>query len=371
MTTQFGAGRTTVIISTFQRATMLRRCLDSVMADLGDHDHLLVVNDGSTDDTSAVARSFGPRVTLLECTNGGKPAAVNLALAHITTEYCWIFDDDDVVLKGAVSRLTHIMNQQPELGFCVSMAEVATSATEGGALRPSGNVYSTPDFRQRGRIVPLLESCYIPGAAMFARTDMLRSLGGFDTRFTRSQDYHLAIRAALAYPFALVPGGPTYLLSRDAHLRGSLTERFSAAFMERKWLKFDQSLYFDIIAPLADERFEEPGVAERQRTAVALTNRARAAASKLLRDHTVDALFQRVSRCPDVLPDAYERTLLETLPVLGSWYGSGGLAQERAFWRSIQEIRRLNHVGAAVADALSVARPSRLRYGLSVIVKGY
>jgi hypothetical protein len=153
--------------------------------------------------------------------------------------------------------------------------------------------------------------------------------------------------------------------------RGSLVERFPADYMNRKWLKFDQWSYFEIVAPLADERFEEPGASEAQRTAVALTNRARAAASKLLRHAAVDALFQRVLRCPEILPDAYERQLLETLPVLGRWYGVGVLAQERAFWQAVREIRRVSRVGAAVADALSVARPSQLRYGLSVIAKGY
>lgn len=371
MTVRSEAGKTTVLIPTFQRAAMLRRCLESVMADLGDGDRVVVVSDGSTDDTVAVARSFGPRVRVVERPNGGRAAAINTGLKLVDTEYCWVFDDDDVVLKGAISRQAHVMNQQPELGFCVSSWEFANAGEEGGALRGTGSVFQIPDLQPRGALVPLLESNYVSGAAMFARTDMLRSLGGLDVRYARSQDYHFALRAALTHPFAVVPDGPTYLYAQHDCQRGSLMERVPADYIRRKWLKYDQWLYFEIVAPLADERFEEPGASEAQRIAVALTNRARAAASKLLRHAVLDALLQRVSRCPDVLPDAYERTLLETLPLLGHWYGTGMLAQERAFWRGIQEIRRFNKVGAAVADALSVARPSPIRYGLSVIVKGY
>ena len=371
MTMHVEAGRTTVLVPTFQRAAGLRRCLESVMVELDDGDRVLVVNDGSTDDTSAVARSFGSRVSVLECSNGGKSAATNIGLEHITTEYCWVFDDDDVVLKGAIARQANVLNQRPELGFCVSAWEFADVVEPTGALRRTGAVFQIPDLAPRGALVPLFESNYVGGAAMFARTDMLRSLGGLDVRYARSCDYHLALRAALTHPFAIVPNGPTFLYAQHNFQRGPLTERFSADFRRRKWLKFDQWLYFEIIAPLPDEAFEEPGASEARRTAIALTNRARAAASKLLRHAALDALLQRVSRCPDVLPDARERTLLETLPVLGHWYGTGVLAQERAFWRDVQEIRRLNNVGAAVADALSVARPSPLRYGLGVLVKGY
>lgn len=371
MTMHLEAGRTTVLIPTFQRAAMLRRCLESVMLDLDDGDRVVVVSDGSTDDTGAVARSFGPRVRVVERPNGGRAAAINTGLERVDTEYCWVFDDDDVVLQGAISRQTHVMNQQPALGFCVSSWQYSRDVKAGGALRGTGAVFRVPDLKPRGALVPLFESNYVCGAAMFARTHMLRSLGGLDVRYVRSQDYHVALRAALTHPLAVVPNGPTFLYAQHKHLRGSLMERFSVDQKKPKWLKYDQWLYFDIVAPLADERFEEPGASEAQRTAVALTNRARAAASKLLRHAALDALLQRVSRCPDVLPDAYERKLLETLPVLGHWYGAGVLAEERAFWRGIQEVRRYNRVGAAVADALMVARPSRLRYGLAVIVKGY
>jgi len=371
MTVRCEAGKTTVLIPTFQRATMLRRCLESVMVDLGDGDRVLVVSDGSTDDTGAVARSFGPRVRFVERPNGGKAAAVNTGLALVETEYCWIFDDDDVVLTGASSRQAHFMDQQPELGFCVGSWEYGHAVDEGGALRGTGAVSQIPELKPRGALLPLFEANYIGGAAMFARTAMLRSLGGLDVRYARSQDYHIAIRAALTHPFAVVPNGPTFLCDHHDAQRGPLMERFPADYQKRKWLRFDQWLYFDLLAPLADERFEEPGASEAQRIAVALTSRARVAASKLLRHAAVDALFQRVSLCPDVLPDDYERRLLETLPLLGHWYGVGVLAQERAFWRGIQEIRRLNKVGAAVADALLVARPSRLRHGLSIIAKGY
>jgi glycosyltransferase involved in cell wall biosynthesis len=371
LSNSFESGLTTVLIPTFQRAATLRRCLESVMADLGEGDRVLVVNDGSTDSTSAVARSFGPRVSVLERPNGGKAAATNMGLAHVTTEYCWVFDDDDVVLEGAIGRLSSFMNKQAELGFCVSRSERATSGSDGEALRPTGDVWPIPDFTTRGSLVPLFESCYISGAGMFARTEMLQSLGGLDSRYVRSQDYHFAVRAALARAFAVLPGGPTYLYAQHDSARGPLSNRIAAQHVLRKWLTFDQSIFFELLASLSDERFAEPGVAGPRSTAVALTNRARASASKLLGEQTFNALLRRASELADLLPDAYERSLLESLPTLGFWYGAGVLAHDRRFWKAVREIEHISAAGAAMADALATKRPSRVLYGLSVIAKGY
>jgi len=47
-------------------------------------------------------------------------AAINTGLEHVRSEYCWIFDDDDVVLDGSIRRMAAFMGRQAELGFCVS-----------------------------------------------------------------------------------------------------------------------------------------------------------------------------------------------------------------------------------------------------------
>lgn len=310
------AGATTVLLPTYQRARLLRRCLESVRPTLGQRDRVLVVNDGSTDETVAVVRDFGSQVTLFEQPNAGRAAALNAGLALVQTEYCWTFDDDDVVLPGAIHRLASFMNSQPALGFCVTTWVRSVSTADSNAPEQTGNVSRIPSLTERGRLVPLFEANYVGGAALFARTQMLQALGGFDRRFIRSPDYHLAIRAVLAYSFASVPGGPTFLYAHH-HERGVASARFPADQQRRKWLKFDQWIYFDLIAALPDAHFEEPGAPALHRTPVALTNRARAAATKLLLDQTIDALLTRVVRCSEVMPSAHEQGLIAAIPTLG------------------------------------------------------
>lgn len=200
---------------------------------------------------------------------------------------------------------------------------------------------------------------------------MLQALGGFDRRFLRSQDYHLAIRAMLAYSFASVAGGPTFLSAHHHHERGAASARFSADQQRRKWLKLDQWIYFDLIAELPDAHFEKPGAPALHRTPIALTNRARAAATKLLLDQTIDALLTRVVRCSEAMPSAHEQGLIAAIPTLDQWYGVGVLAEERRFWRDVQQLSRLNAAGAAIAALLCRSKQWRARYGLSVMVKEY
>jgi len=224
---------------------------------------------------------------------------------------------------------------------------------------------------QRGALLPLFEVNYVSGAAMFARTAMLRSLGGFDQRYVRSQDYHLTIRAALSHQFAVVPGGPTYLYTQHDSVRGSSVERFHPQMTARKWLKFDQKIYFELLMSLPDEFFKSPGVNTQRRNAVTLTNRARVAASKLLGEQVMDALIARVLQFAEILPDDSERSSLAEIPLLGQWYGVGVLAADRRFWKAVKELASMNSTGAAIAGALAVRRQSRVCYGLSVMLKGY
>ena len=62
----------------------------------------LVIDDGSTDETAAVVRGYGERVTYLRQSNAGKPAAVNRGMRAAHGRSVWVMDDDDVALADAL-----------------------------------------------------------------------------------------------------------------------------------------------------------------------------------------------------------------------------------------------------------------------------
>ena len=91
----------TVIVPTFNRASMLQQCIDSVLKQTAKPLEIIVVDDGSTDATAAIANGFPPVVRYLAKRNEGKGAALNFALPFARGEWIWFFDDDDVALPGS------------------------------------------------------------------------------------------------------------------------------------------------------------------------------------------------------------------------------------------------------------------------------
>src|ERR1700722_2884157 len=98
------------IIPTYNRSGMLRARFDSILAQSRPMQEIIVVNDGSTDDTENVVKSYGDRVKLISKTNGGKSSALNSALARCTADYIWIFDDDDIAAPDSIDRLAEAMD---------------------------------------------------------------------------------------------------------------------------------------------------------------------------------------------------------------------------------------------------------------------
>ena len=73
--------RLSVCIPAYQAERYVREAIESVLADVQDDAEIILVDDGSTDATSAVAASYGPRIRILRQAHGGIGAAFNTAVA--------------------------------------------------------------------------------------------------------------------------------------------------------------------------------------------------------------------------------------------------------------------------------------------------
>jgi len=86
----------TVVIPTYNSAAFIRNTLESVFRQTLPPDEILVLDDGSTDDTVAILNSYKPRITVLQQKNGGVAAARNNLCLHATGELLGFLDHDDV-----------------------------------------------------------------------------------------------------------------------------------------------------------------------------------------------------------------------------------------------------------------------------------
>lgn len=216
----------TVVVPTYNRAHLLPQTLDSLRAQTLAPTEIIVVDDGSTDDTASVVGRY-QGMTYLRQENGGKSTALNLALRFIASEYVWFFDDDDIAAPDALERLVKALTLHPECGY--SFGTFVYHDSEGLELGPAVGESWRPPHAASAPFVALLEGCYLGGATVMARTVCYREVGGFDPRFRRSQDYHMALALARRWQGVRVEGGPIYHYRQHSGVRGGPRHEVAAS----------------------------------------------------------------------------------------------------------------------------------------------
>lgn len=95
----------TIAICNYNHGAYLRDAIDSALAQTARGVSVLIVDDGSTDDSRDIIRSYGERVTAVFQENRGQVAAYNRALEHVTTRYVILLDADDRLYDDAAARV--------------------------------------------------------------------------------------------------------------------------------------------------------------------------------------------------------------------------------------------------------------------------
>jgi glycosyltransferase involved in cell wall biosynthesis len=178
----------TVIIPCFNQARFLPAALSSVRAQRYRAVDCIVVNDGSTDDTAAVASALGVR--LIQQSNRGVSEARNAGLAAARNELVVFLDADDELLPDAIAlgaaALESSATAAAVVGRCQAMnADGDPLPAVHHEVNPS-NLYDEWLFRN---------FVWTPGAAMFRR-DALVEIGGFPAGLGPAADYAVYLRLA-------------------------------------------------------------------------------------------------------------------------------------------------------------------------------
>ncbi|MCE2440372.1 MAG: glycosyltransferase [Candidatus Latescibacteria bacterium] len=277
--------RVSVIIPTYNRASYLVESLESVLAQTYRNLEVIVVNDGSTDETKVILEAYQDRISYFEKTNGGKSSALNFGLKHISGEYVWVFDDDDVALPELVASHISVFESQPEVGFVYS----GYAFFEG---KDADNVIETveatahPDGEMLGQ---LLSGNFISGVSVVVRRQCYDRVGIYDERLIRAQDYDMWIRLARAGYKAGVIQKPLVRVRKHDGLRGSEEDRFKISILREKHLEYHRiimkKIYWEVpldaISPELSIAPDDP-----ERTLRALLKRTWIVANTMLVEET-------------------------------------------------------------------------------------
>ncbi len=186
----------------------IRAAIDSVLRQAGIALELVVVDDGSRDDTAAIAESTGdPRVTVLRNPmRRGIAACHNLIVRQARAPYIAHVDADDLVLPGALRRLVDAVAHDPAVGLahCYFYAGVS-----GGPMTCASFAYWWQRQRDErpadlDHRTALRSSNVVQGLRTYRRA-ALHAVGEFDERLAAGVDYDMTLRIADRYRIALIP----------------------------------------------------------------------------------------------------------------------------------------------------------------------
>jgi glycosyltransferase involved in cell wall biosynthesis len=121
-----------VIIPAFNASAYLADAIEAALRQTHPPHQVIVVDDGSTDDTPAICGTFGSRITAIRQANGGEAAARNTALRAATGEYVALLDADDLSAPDRLEKQVAALSARPDAAACFSGHWVFTDARETG-----------------------------------------------------------------------------------------------------------------------------------------------------------------------------------------------------------------------------------------------
>ncbi|WP_324759671.1 glycosyltransferase family 2 protein [Haloarcula sp. GH36] len=186
-----------VVIPSYNRATVLPRAIDSALAQTIDDIEVIVVDDASTDNTETVVREYGDRVTYLAHeTNKGGSAARNTGIDAADGSIVAFLDSDDEWHPRKLEYQLELLHSRPDewgavyCGFRQSRQSRLATLVDRCFERPTG----TEGGESLQRALLLLKFAHGGASTLVVRKTVVEDLGGFDESFQRHQDWEFLVR---------------------------------------------------------------------------------------------------------------------------------------------------------------------------------
>ncbi len=195
-TTEPVAGLISVIMPTYNRAKMVGQAIDAVMAQTYQNWELILVNDGSRDNTREVIDGYAARDARIRCVhkqNEGIPDTVNRGFNEVRGEFVTWTSDDNLYHPGALAAMKDYLDAHPETGMV--WTDVRDVDEHDQVLRPHVNT---------GGAKELETYCGIRGCLLL-RTEVWAATGKWHKHWVRCHDYDFYLRVMRRYPVAQLP----------------------------------------------------------------------------------------------------------------------------------------------------------------------
>lgn len=195
-----------VIIPTFNRAGVVTRAIDSVLGQTYRPVEVVVVDDGSTDDTPQVLRTYGAAIVSVVQDNAGPSGARNRGIRESKGDFIAFLDSDDLWLATKLERQVDLLQRAGRAVPCClcdtvirrpDQPEQSAFQIAWLKLREPQGLWLNPALVLATRFVLFCQ-------AVLIRREVLLDCGGFDERLWVMEDHDLALRLALRGPWAFL-----------------------------------------------------------------------------------------------------------------------------------------------------------------------
>ena len=228
--------KVTIVIPVYNGSNYMKDAIDSALAQTYKNLEIIVVNDGSKDDTDKIALSYGDKIKYLKKENGGVSTALNLALKNMTGEYFSWLSHDDYYYPEKIEKQIEFLNKQKDKNIIIYNNFRQMDAS--GKDFKNDFILNHEELNQKSQYA-LLHG-HINGITLLIPKKAFDEFGKFDESLRCTQDYDMWLRMSKKYKFVHMEDILTK--TRIHENQDTLTSPKMVSEGNRLWLEILESL---------------------------------------------------------------------------------------------------------------------------------
>lgn len=195
MQAKFSTPKVSVVMPCYNNAAYVRQAVDSVLQQDYPNIEVIVVNDGSNDNSLDVLANFGDRIRVVSQANQGPAAARNNGIRHATGDYIAFNDSDDLWLPGKLSAQVEILQGNPDYIACFC----SWSVWNGNSLPEIAKVSAAQRLELQQECtgwiyLPLLKDAIIHTISVVIKKEIVDEVGFFNEAYRVGEDHDYWLR---------------------------------------------------------------------------------------------------------------------------------------------------------------------------------
>lgn len=227
-----------IVIPVYNGHNYLRKAIDSALAQTYDNCEILVVNDGSTDDTEEICRGYGGRIRYFYKENGGVASAVNLGIANMRGDYFSWLSHDDMYYPIKIQQQVEALRKNDDRTAIVHGNFDFLNMDTGVLLH--GNLLETYSVEQlTNGVFPAIFLC-LHGSTLLVHKSHFKRVGLYDENDKSTQDSMWLFRALRGQKSVFV--NDTLIVGRLHSESGQRTIKSHKSDYNRMMIYFDEAL---------------------------------------------------------------------------------------------------------------------------------